>query len=122
MGYLTWYSISVERYPNRDIPIEQNILDKIQQDIQDVSGYDFTECYDYEMNCGEHIKWYDYADDMLCVSKSYPGILFTVYGEGEESTDIWYSYFIDGMVQHDPAQIVFTGFNPQLLKTPNNRR
>lgn len=56
---------------------------------------------------GDVAKWYDYEEDMVNFSKKYPGILFTLRGNGEKWDDIWIAYFLDGKSQVEHAKITF---------------
>lgn len=53
----------------------------------------------------ESTTWYDHEEDMIEMSKVFPGIIFTLHGEGEESGDIWNKYFKDGVMQVAKATI-----------------
>lgn len=64
----------------------------------------------------ESCKWYDHETDVKRLSALFPGMLFTLNGEGEESGDIWVKYFLDGKVQVCKAKIVFDSFDPGYLK------
>ena len=54
--------------------------------------------------------------DMTALSKKYPGHLFQLDGQGEESGDIWRSFFKGGKSQVSKARIVFDEFNEAALK------
>lgn len=123
MGYYTYFDITVSRFPVSNRPISEDELKSIKQDIADISGYDFghweESCYcrnGYNLVQYEHLKWYECDKDILEVSINHPGILFTIYGDGEESGDMWYSYIYEGKIQKDPAEIRFVGFKPELLE------
>jgi len=45
---------------------------------------------------GNPTKWYDWREHMQTVSLSFPGVLFTLSGEGEEAGDQWIAWFRDG--------------------------
>ena len=64
----------------------------------------------------EGVKWYDNEKDMLALSKAFPGILFTLHGEGEESGDIWNKYFLNGKMQVAKAEFAIAEFDPDLLQ------
>jgi hypothetical protein len=47
-------------------------------------------------------KWYAYHDDMLSLSKSLPGYLFVLLGQGEETGDVWRKFYTAGnLIRHD---------------------
>lgn len=62
------------------------------------------------------VKWYNHEADMKALSYKFPGVLFTLFGEGEESGDIWKKYFQDGKMQFCKAVIDFPKFDAKLLK------
>jgi hypothetical protein len=64
----------------------------------------------------DSVKWYDHETEMKAISLTYPGVLFTMKGEGEEAGDIWTKYFIDGKMQVSRAEIKIDGFDPGKLK------
>lgn len=57
---------------------------------------------DYEINLHDNLadwdsmKWYEYHDDMLAVSRLYPHVLFEVTRIGERAPDIEFSYYKGG--------------------------
>lgn len=94
MGYNTRYHLT---YP--DTPFDQ--VDKLDQELEEV-------CEDYGfVAAGEPCKWYDHEDDLRAFSKSKPGLLLKLKGEGEEAGDLWVKYFRDGLMQECRAKIVY---------------
>lgn len=55
----------------------------------------------------EPCKWYDCEKDMKALSLEYPTVTFTVYGDGEESGDIWRATVKNGVWEEKKAKIVF---------------
>lgn len=47
--------------------------------------------------------------------KGYPEIIFVVYGEGEESGDMWKAYYKNGKQQIEPAVITYGEFDESKL-------
>lgn len=64
----------------------------------------------------EECKWYEHEKDMREFSLKFPGILFTLHGEGEEAGDVWNKYFRDGKFQVARAVITFPKFDPKELR------
>lgn len=56
---------------------------------------------------GDTAKWYGWNQDLISVSSNYPGLLFWLEGEGEESGDIWKAWARNGKVVQAQAKIVF---------------
>lgn len=52
-------------------------------------------------------KWYNHMNDVVDLSKQYPGVLFTLHGWGEEPEDVWRLYVRDGECQRAVARLVF---------------
>ena len=71
--------------------------------------------YGSDMFNGDTIKWYECEKDMKEYSKKYPDIVFTVYGEGEESGDIWNSHFKNGKMHTCKAKMVMKPYDEALL-------
>lgn len=101
MGYQTDFELTF------DAPgLEEVIYAK----LKDISGYIFNDSYIYSA------KWYDHDKDMLTLSLAYPDILFTLEGKGEESDDIWISYYQNGKTQYHQAKIVYPEYDPLMMK------
>ena len=84
MGYYTNFSISL-----KEGPVEQ--YRKMLADIDDILG-----CGDMSALESCCAKWYEYGDDLRKLSEKYPDIAFCVYGDGEESDDLWQEYWQAG--------------------------
>ena len=120
MGYYTKFEIEisgegdnwvtgVDRDGNR---VEVNIgidHDVVLQEIKDLSGYD--DPFDSDI-----YKWYEYDENMREVSIKYPALLFTLHGEGEESSDLWCAYYQNGKCQRVDAEITYAPHDPTKMK------
>lgn len=118
MGYYTTYTLSIEGVMRQDGTLKE--IDAAQKELLEkeieVMGV-FDEIGDLEYGYSAYAKWYDHDDDMLLLSRRFPEILFCLHGEGEESEDMWNSYYYDGKTQYCRAVITYEDFNPQKLST-----
>lgn len=88
MGYCTDFEIKVKG----DIDFDQ-----FHRDVEEQSDYSFEKYGKGQgMYSEESIKWYNYSEDMITISKKYPEHLIIVEGFGEENDDTWRSYFRAG--------------------------
>lgn len=104
MGYYTCFNLSVTE-GNEDL---------IVQFRQESQGAEWA--IDEEGKSNDSAKWYEYEEELQEFSAKHPDVLFTLYGEGEESGDLWIRYFKNGKVQLCPAKITYDPFNESLLK------
>lgn len=93
MGYYTRYSLETDA---NDATVEDAILTRIKE----LSGYNYGP---FEDEC----KWYSFDKDMIAVSKEFPDVLFTLYGEGEESGDVWKAQYKNGLTASVKANLVY---------------
>jgi hypothetical protein len=94
MGYYTDFKLSADSH----------ISVKMKARLDEIAGYGFAEeIVKYGYNC----KWYDWEKDMCLFSASFPEVLFTLEGSGEEKDDIWIAYFRAGKSQICKAKITF---------------
>jgi len=98
MGYYTSFELSVLS-GDRTTDHEEKISEII----------DFNP---FEENC----KWYEYDTDMKSYSQKYPNTVFELFGEGEESGDVWKAYYKDGKMFKTTATLVFEEFTEDKLK------
>ena len=88
MGYYTHHDLEVD-----DCEIEMEAIAKtIGEVTNDVDDRWWQAAITGEESC----KWYSCHEDMAKVSAEYPGVLFTMRGEGEETGDQWIAYYRDG--------------------------
>ena len=66
-----------------------------QLDPEDLAE-NFERITDYNINDLSDIGWYDWEIHMCELSKLYPDVVFRLYGDGEESDDVWHAYFCNG--------------------------
>lgn len=92
MGYYTNFSFTLEEGPKEQ-------YEKMLKDIDDIIGNDETSSFE-----SVNAKWYDYDKDIKQLSERYPGIAFRVYGDGEESDDLWQEYWRAGKCFREQVQ------------------
>lgn len=76
----------------------------------------FYEVTEYQIDDLYCVKWYDWHDNMCKLSAMFPGIRFTLDGNGEESDDEWRHYFRDGMSQDAKATMIYERFDETKLR------
>jgi hypothetical protein len=87
---------------------------EFEETLHEISDYDWFDYYDgsYQIDA----KWYDYDKHMRELSEIYPGELFKLSGEGEESGDIWEAYYKNGKGVVYRPEIMMPEFNIKDLK------
>jgi hypothetical protein len=107
MGYYTRYELGAEPWP-----------DGLSERIKEAVG--IYEELDRDTSSGGlsigSSKWYDHEDHMAAVSRDFPGVLFTLRGEGEEAGDAWIKHFRDGRIQVRRAELVYPAYDPDGFK------
>ena len=132
MGYYTYYNMDV--YINDELTIDR-ITDALKEcgvygDAFDcgpsiysmygssppkAKGYSVPPiCYYF--GAYDSSKWYDHDEDMKEISAKFPGVLFVLHGEGEESCDLWDAYYLNGKMQHCQAEVIIPPFDPAKLE------
>lgn len=118
MGYYTSFTIYATT-PNGKNILNTELLEKIDKTIEGLDLNDFSGDNGYYY---AYDTWYDEDTDMIAVSRKFPGVLFAVYGEGEESEDLWVDYFFNGGVQYEKAQITYGDFDPGKIICPDDQQ
>ena len=114
MGYYTAYSLEIlnaDNFPEksyleieREVAIELARLDYFRDTDERQSeweariansDYPIDEILGYDT-----MKWYDYEDDMVEISKKFPKYKFRLHGEGEDPDDFWDDYYYNGKFSH----------------------
>lgn len=107
MGYVTSYTLTWENAP-------KGFEKKMAKYIRDHEYMSYA--MEEDGTTADSCKWYECDDDMLELSKKYPDVIFTLAGEGEESGDLWRTYYRNGKMQHAQAIIAFESFDPEKLE------
>lgn len=118
MGYTTYYKLdTMERdkkyagkckavsYADFVCAMRELNLDEVfgcMDELEEEGGEGFI-----HMECDEWIKWYEHDRDMLDISMKFPDTVFVLSGEGEESGDLWKTYYKNGVKQDAPAIITY---------------
>lgn len=105
MGYYTNYSLEVDGGNGLDIIADLKA-------VCDNASYALCD----DGSTSDQLKWYDHESDMIAFSRKYPDVLFTLYGAGEESGDIWRQYFLNGKSQIAKAIITYDPFDETKLR------
>lgn len=104
MGYYTKFEIEVD-------PGRENII--IMKDTLVCGDYTLDAFMSHDVI---EMKWYDHDDDMRNFSRLFPTAVITLTGFGEESKDIWRSYYSDGKCHEAKTEIVYEKFDKEKLK------
>lgn len=122
MGYETTYKLKLKLPPdatraepckhcNGTGKIERTIDADIRKVWVDNNYVSLREIIDGASSC----KWYKHESDMRRVSLQFPGVLFTLHGQGENSGDVWVKYFLDGKMQHEQLPAALPPFDEAKL-------
>ena len=112
MGYSTCYCLQIRTAVNSGPHPGGAAIIAHFLEINEIAEY----ALDEEGSTNNDTKWYDHDADLMEFSKSYPGTLFILYGDGESSEDFWYTYYRDGKVQHAPVRLEYDEFNESKLE------
>lgn len=123
MGYYTGYTLTATackaaggRYSVSKLTADQ--MDALCDAIRALQVFDDPDGFDLEFGIYSFDKWYSWERDMCDLSAGFPGVLFTLHGEGESSDDLWDAYFFEGRTQFCPAKITYDDFDPAKLAPP----
>lgn len=101
MSYYTDYTLDIKDHD--DIPEE------VHKKITEVSGYEFEDNGLYDAT------WYEWQRDMVIISKAFPDLFFTLWGNGSTSYDFWVAYIKNGKMQIEDAEIVYPAFDEEKM-------
>lgn len=116
MGYYTYHELCIfSREGNKltllDRGPEIAIIDVLRKEYE--SAKDSIDDHGCTNN---HTKWYNHADDLKAFSKKYPEYVFRLHGNGEDSDDRWYHYFLNGKMQVANCEFVYQSFDVDELE------
>ena len=101
MGYYTDFTLRVS----------EGDIDAIARDLSEISTYE----WDGDLMLYE-AKWYGHHQDMITLSEKHPNTLFCLEGTGEESGDMWKTYYRNGKSQTCNVIIEFEPFDESKMK------
>ena len=102
MGYYTDYSLHIHPKTGYVVPS----LDQVAEYISEIDGHDSAATWECILRGGsEGVKWYDNEDTMRAMSKRWPKIVFELHGQGEEVSDRWVKYFLNGKSYEERAPV-----------------
>ena len=105
MGYYTYFEMEMENLDDNSNVTEEEVVEAL---IKESAWFDrFDSGKDFEGLFNDGLKWYDWEDDMKKVSLSFPNVVFTLMGRGEEYDDLWKCYFYKGRSFYSPAKIIY---------------
>lgn len=109
MGYTTYFTVS--REDDKPFTSEEReallALDVFEDETNEGKE---TICM------GGLAKWYECFEDMKDFSLKFPGVVFKMHGEGEETGDLWDAYFKNGKGQECRADIIYPDYDEEKLK------
>lgn len=117
MGYYTSYALTLHQL--KDDRIEEitstprgfEIMQTLLQESDDASH-----CFTIDGETLESQKWYNHEKELKDFSERFSDIIFELYGEGEETGDLWYKYFMSGKMQICKVIMSFEDFDINKLK------
>ena len=118
MGYQTNYTLTTKfmiagkpAELKDDAPLN-DVIKQLRKENEEAS-YSLTETG----RCsGNDSRWYEHEKDLKEFSVKHPSVLFTLNGEGEEASDQWNKYFLNGKCQIAKAEIQIAPFDPTKLR------
>lgn len=91
MGYITHFSFELIEPDDAELAaqIEREITAEAFETTPDKLGR-------WDSVFEDGMKWYEWHNDCMAVSRRHPEALFLITGDGEESGDIWACFFRNG--------------------------
>lgn len=108
MGYLSNFYIKFENLKDFSDEEKENILEEIVGNVDYLEHYiDDNDFYNDSKIDAYDLKWYEYQDDLIRLSKLLPKLKFYVDVYGESDGDIQRTYFYNGDCQIEKGNISF---------------
>lgn len=104
MGYITYFTLRMFG------PDEK--IKKAENDIKALSSEGWLDEL-VDDGCSE-LKWYDWKTDIDNVAKANPDVLIILYGDGEDSDDLW-QYRVKGDIKEYRSFYMPPFTTPELL-------
>ena len=103
MGYYTQFDLTILDCPGG---FEGDLITDVEKAVKDLNVFEPGGSAEYGWS--GYTKWYYHDDDMITLSKKFPGVVFELNGDGEETEDVWCHYYKDGGVQRDGLVVTYT--------------
>lgn len=113
MSYMTDFTLSAGPFP-ADFSGEDR--KRLARELENMGVFEDFHVEDDFCEASTYTTWYESDDDMLLLSARFPGLVFALKGLGENTDDIWVSYYRGGCAQHGLAHIEYDSFDPAKLK------
>ena len=105
MGYYTYFKMEMKNLDDESNVTEEAVIKTL---VKESEWFDWAKEEKYFDNLfWDTLKWYDWEDDMKRVSLSFPNVVFTLTGRGEEYGDHWRYVFYKGKSFYSPGKIVY---------------
>jgi len=109
MGYYTSFTMTTDG--GDDGAINNYLVNQIWHGTIYALEYD----NDHNWYASDTQKWYEHDSDMKELSKQFPEVLFTLTGEGEDTGDVWRTWYRGGEIISEWALDVTIPTNPDWL-------
>lgn len=112
MSYYTHYALS---WNEEELSQESKLIVKYEfKKFRKEKGLEHL--LDKNGHSNDSASWYEHEKHMKELSSTCPDAVFTLYGEGEEATDMWFKYFKNGKMQVCDAKITFEDYDESKLE------
>ena len=112
MGYIT--SFNLYGYNSEKEFIDQkNMPDSDLEKIFDWIKHNTSS--DMQFDWLDDAKWYSWDEDMTKLSNAYPDVIFELFGDGEETNDVWKAVIYRGKIEQATRKTFFPAMNMSKL-------
>ena len=105
MGYYTDYEMVPNKYNPEGLSEDQYLT--IDSFIETTKSEGWSYLHDVWRGEGAGFTWYNHDADMGRLSTTFPDVLFTLWGRGEEADDQWKEYYLNGECQVARGKITY---------------
>ncbi len=113
--------INMGYYTKFDLTIHEGVvnLQEVKTALDGIMGNSASNfILDADLIFGDDtMTWYKHDEDCATLSLKFPGVVFKLHGDGEESGDQWNSYYKDGLCQICRIVPAYPDYDPKKLKS-----
>lgn len=117
MGYYTKFWLTVEQGEADFEQVYERLTKIVVPDAPEGASPFYHEADSDQISSDDTMKWYDHDEDCAELSKMFPNVTFCLYGEGEENSDSWKTYYKNGLCQISRGVITYAPYDPTKLKS-----